>query len=524
MSDFPQVPRPVSGQVSGPLLLGRRGFMLAAGGAALATLSLPRAARAQDSGTLVYALSAYPPSLEPFRHDGAAAATVKLQLFRGLLGLDGEGAITHELAESYELENDTTYLFRLRPEAVFHNGQPVTARDVKFSLETIVAEGSTAYFVNDLKVISSIEEVDEKTVRIVLNVPTPPFDKLLATPYVPILCADAGLEEPVGAGPYLMEASERGVSIDLVAFEDYYKPGLPRTPRLRMIVYRDESLRVAALEAGDVDLIEYVPWQSMGRIEDNAGLVLQETNGPSMYIGFNVEQPPFDDPRVRLGVALAINRQDIVDAAFFGRGAPLNGLPIDESSEFYSEALSELWSYDPERAAALFREAGVAGQTVTLLSTATYSMHQDTAEIVQQYLIAAGLNVQLALPEWGARIAQGNEGRYQFAINGGSMVINDPDGLTGMIATASPSYRRSYGYSNAEIDAALNEARHELDFEARRAAYERVAELVRDDVPICMLTSRSQGYAFKSGVSGFQSIPGILNSYSGFVLEYAEIA
>lgn len=507
-----------------PLLLTRRGFLAATGGAALSTIALPKIARAQNAGTLVYALSAYPPSLDPFRHDGAAAATVKLQLYRGLLGLDSAGQVSPELAESFEQTDDLTYVFHLRPDAVFHNGQPVTARDVKFSLEQITAEGSTAYFVNDLRIIEAINEIDDMTVEIKLTVPTPAFDKLLATPYVPVISADAGVAEPVGAGPYRIEASERGVSLDLVAFEDYYKPGLPRSPRMRMIAYRDDSLRVAALEAGDVDIIEYVPWQSMPQIEGNNELVLQETFGPSMYIAFNTDQAPFDDPRVRLGVALAINRQDIVDAAFFGRGTPMHGLPIFETSPFYSDTTANLWSYDPDRARALFQEAGVLGRTVTLLSTSSYAMHQDTAEIVQQYLIAAGLNVELALPEWGARVTMGNEGRYQFAINGGSMVIDDPDGLTGMLATASANYRRSFGYSNAELDAALAEARHELDFDRRRAAYERVAELVRDDVPIAMLTWRSQGYAINAAVQGFEAIPGILNSYTGFVLELAEIA
>lgn len=508
-----------------PLLLTRRGFLATTGGVALSTFVLPRAARAQNTGTLIYALSAYPPSLDPFRHDGTAAMTVKLQIHRGLLGLDTEGKVSPELAESFERTDDLTYVFHLRPEAKFHNGKPVTARDVKYSLEQIIAEGSTAYFVNDLNIIDEITEVDDKTVQIKLKVPTPAFDKLLATPYVPVIQADAGAEEPVGAGPYKIETSERGVSIDLVAFEDYYKPGLPKSPRMRMIAYRDDSLRVAALEAGDVDIIEYVPWQSMPQIEGNKELVLQETAGStSMYISFNTSQPPFNDPRVRLGIALAINRQDVVDAAFFGRGVPLEGLPIFETSEFYSDATSKLWSFDPDRARALFEEAGVLGQTVTLLSTSSYPMHQDTAEIVQQYLIAAGLNVELALPEWGARVAMGNEGRYQFCINGGAMVIDDPDGLTGMIATGSANYRRSFGYSNAELDAALTEARHELDVERRRTAYNRVAEIVRDDVPIAMLTWRSQGYAAKATVKGFESIPGSLNAYSGFVLELAEIA
>ncbi len=498
-------------------LLTRRGFM-AASGAAMASLSLPMAARAQDADVLKYALSAFPPGLDPFRHEGGASIVAKLQIMRGLLGLDADGEIVGELAESWE-EDEQGYTFKLRDNAVFHNGDPVTAQDVVWTLEQITADGSTAYFVTDLAVISEAFAMDDKTVRVNLDTPTPGFLKLLATPYVPVLSASAGMEELVSAGPYKIASMEEGVSIDLEAFEDYYKEGFPKTKKLQLIVYADESLRVAALESGDVDIIEYVPWQSMSRVEENADLVLQETTGPNMIINFNVEQAPFDDPRVRQAVAYAIKREDIVQAAFYGRGRPLLGLPVDENSEIANEATQELFSYDPEKAKALLEEAGVVGQTVTLLSSSTYSMHQDTALVVQQYLNAVGLNCELELPEWGARVAQGNEGQYQFCINGSSTVVNDPDGLTAMIGSGTPTYKRSYGYSNAQIDQLLTEGRHELDAAKRQEIYEQIAQLMKEDVPLCPLTRRTQGFGTQSNVDGFVALVGSSNTYSGFTLE-----
>ncbi|WP_421871803.1 ABC transporter substrate-binding protein [Nitratireductor rhodophyticola] len=502
-------------------LLTRRGF-IATSGAAMAALVLPRAARAQEADTLRYALSAYPPGLDPFRHEGGASIVAKLQIMRGLLGLDADGEIVGELAESWE-EDGSGYTFVLRDNAVFHNGDPVTAHDVVWSIEQITADGSTAYFVTDFSVISAVFAMDDKTVRINLEAPTPGFLKLLATPYVPVLSAKEGLENPVSAGPYTISNMEEGVSIDFEAFEDYYKEGFPKTKKLKMIAYADESLRVAALESGDVDIIEYVPWQSMSRVEENPELVLQETTGPNMIINFNVEQAPFDDPRVRQAVAYAIKREDIVQAAFYGRGRPLLGLPVDENSEIANEATQDLFAYDPEKARALLEEAGVAGQTVTLLSSSTYSMHQDTALVVQQYLNAVGLNCKLELPEWGARVAQGNEGQYQFCINGSSTVVNDPDGLTAMIGSGSPTYKRSYGYSNAELDQLLTDGRHELDPEKRQAIYEEIAQVFKEDVPLCPLTRRTQGFGVKNGVQGFVALIGSSNTYSGFTLEAATL-
>src|SRR5690606_27388765 len=131
----------------------------------------------------------------------------------------------------------------------------------------------------------------------------------------PVISAKAGPEQRTGAGPYRITGEEEGGSSEFEASEGGYKKGLPKTQGLKRVGYKDESLRVAALETGDVDIIEYVPWQSMGQVEGNAGLVLQETTGPSMVINFNVEQPPFDEPRVRQAVCYAIKREDIVNTA-----------------------------------------------------------------------------------------------------------------------------------------------------------------------------------------------------------------
>ena len=102
-----------------------------------------------------------------------------------------------------------------------------------------------------------------------------------------------------------------------------YRKGKPATKKLRFIAYQDESLRVAALESGDVDISEYIPWQNMAAVEKNPNLTLDTLDGPFLYLVFNMQQGPFTNAKLREAVAYAINRDDIVKAAFFGRGSPL---------------------------------------------------------------------------------------------------------------------------------------------------------------------------------------------------------
>jgi peptide/nickel transport system substrate-binding protein len=503
--------------------MNRRGLLAAAAGTGLALAGRP--ARAQGARPLTYALSAYPPNLRPFEHSGAAARTAKVLIHRGLLIFGADGRIHPEVAESWELTNPTTYTFRIRDNAVFHTGEPVTAEDVKYSLAQIVAPGSTAYFKQDFQVVDRVEATSPKTVVITLKQPTASFAAMMASAHAPVVSAAAGManpNEPVGCGPFVLSASEKGVSLTFKANRRFYLPGLPKSDAVNFIVYADDSLRAAALQAGDVDIIEYVPWQAMKTFAADPGMTMQSAMAAYMYLVFNLANGPFRDARVRRAVAHAIKREDIVGAAFLGYGEPLDGLPIDKLSPFFDPATEHLWPYDPDKAKALLQEAGAANLSTTLLATATYGMHRDTAEVIQQNLAAIGMRVELSLPDWGVRVALGNQGKYQFAVNGGGVEFGDPDELTALVGNGSASYRRSVGIVARGIDDLLEQGRHEIDDARRRAIYADLSRLVATEVPICSLNNRTQAYAMRRTVKDFKCLPGsmLLNSGSAFDTAY----
>jgi ABC-type transport system substrate-binding protein len=506
-------------------LFTRRKALLLGSGMLGAALLAPRLSvngvRAASPGTVTYALSAYPPNLRPFEYSGAASRTAKLLLFRGLLSFNDAGQIQPELAESWELTDPKTYVFKLRPNATFQNGEPVTAEDVKASFDFIRAEKSTAYLRQAFQSVDSIDVVDPKTVRIVLKQPTPPFASLLAGQNAPIVFAKQ-MDNPdtmVGAGPFTLENLEKGVSLTFKARKDFYKRGLPKAETVRLIVYADDSLRVAALQAGDVDIIEYVPWQSMESLSQTAGIQLQSSLGLYMYVVFNLKHGPFTDPRVRQAVAHAIKREDIVQAAFLGNGKVLDGVPLPENSPYRTPELDHLWPYDPDRAKALLKEAGAESIQATLLSTSTYGFHKDIAEIIQQHLAVVGMNIKLNLPEWGLRISQGNEGRYHLAINGGAPELGDPDDLTAFFGSGSDSYRRSYGLNDPVLDDLLKRGRHESDPDKRIKLYTDLQRAVGETTPVTFLNYRVQAYALRNNVKEFKVLPDFLLNQSGMAFD-----
>jgi len=505
------------------LFLSRRSLLTAA-----ATLPLlHRAARAERTpGTLTFGLSSYPPTLQPWANSGTAAATIKVLIFRGLLSYDKDGKLRGELAEKWERDGDTGWVFHLR-DAVFQNGAPVTSDDVKWTIAQIADEKSTAYLKSEFQTVQQVETPDPRTVRIITKQPTATLPLWFASFHVPIIAKGSteGGGTPVGAGPYVLKGQERGVSLDLVAFDKFYKPGLPKMKNLRVIVYADENLRAAALQAGDVDVIEYVPWQSMQAIGADPRLKLDTTDGPFMFIQFNGKAGPFGDPRVRQAIGHAIRRDEIVKTAFFGRGAVLEGMPIPSESEFYDAAKEKFWNYDLDKAKALLKEAGHAdGFSCTMLSTAQYSMHKTTAEVCQQHLAEIGIQVQLNLPDWPTRVSLGNKGQYELAIQGSSGDSNDPDALAQVIdGELVASYARSFAMPTPKLHELLAAGRAEFDPAKRRAIYDQVQTVALEEAPIVSLCWRSQGYGMAKDVSGFHNLPGALTFYSGITLEETSI-
>lgn len=500
----------------------RRSLLGAAAALPAATLIGNRRAMAQAAGgTLRFGLSAFPPSLRPWPSTGASAGTVKLQLFRGLLGNDAKGELRGELAESWRQVDPVTYEFKLRPNAVFQDGAKVDPDAIRFNVEAISAEKSTAYQRAVFQNVAKVEAVDAQTVRLVLKEPSATFLPALATYNSGFISPKSSENDPIGAGPYRLAGQERGARIEVEAFDKFYKPGLPRSKRIVFQVFQDENLRAAALRTGDVDVIEYVPWAQMDQIESDANQKLLLSDGGYMCLLFNCARGPFADKRVRQAVAWAVRREDVVKAAFFGRGRVLNGIPFRTTAAMNDPALNEGWGLDLDKAKALLAAAGVgSGFTAKLLSTAQFGMHKDTAEVVQQSLAAIGIQCELNMPEWGSRVQLGNRGQYDLAVHGLSGDFNDPDSMTAYLLGGQPaSYSRPVGFNSEKANALMKAGQAESDPAKRLATYRELRDVLLDEAAFVGLAWRAQGYATRANVSGFSNLPGFLSLSSGNILE-----
>jgi glutathione transport system substrate-binding protein len=499
---------------------------LASGGAA-------NQSYAADGGTLYFGLSGEPSTLDSTINAGTPARTIRLAIHRGLVNYGPDGKLSQELAQSYDVSPDAlTYTFKLR-DAKFHDGSPVTAQDVKASIERITAADSKATYRNELGVIKSIETPDAKTVKLTLSKPFVPLVHYLALPESAIVPAawikDHGKDPnaaPIGAGPFKFSAWERGRELTVEKFDGYYKKGKPHLDDVHYVFYADENTRVNALKSSDVDIIDYVPWKDAASIEADSNLKLASTTGPFMMLQFNTKFEPFSKPEVRQAVSYAIDRATVINTAFNGRGTPLFGIAIPEGYMGYSKEKANFFKHDVAKAKELLAKAGYPnGFEARLLSTAQYGFHNNTAVAVQAELAKIGIKAKLDLPDWSGRIAKNNAGDYDFLVAGTAGDIADPDWLSNFFYGGQQLVRlnNSAYFNDQGINDLLDKGRVTLDTTEREKIYGQFVDRALEQSPFVFLMWRDQSFGLNKKVKGFTNIPGFLTFQSGFTVENVEV-
>lgn len=502
-------------------------FMLSACGGETTTEAEPGAEVDEDAivedGTLTFGLSTEPSNLLTGQDAGVVGYTMFTLLHRGLMEFDETGEVVEGLAESYEQPESTNYVFTLREGLEFSDGTPITAEVVEANLEFQSDPENSTFVYPGLQSIESIDTPDDRTVDITLNAPNAAFLQYLAVPTAAIVPED--VLDPtesawVGAGPYVIDQHNHGTNMVLSPNESFYAADEVSLGTLDLVFYPDGTARTNALVSGEVDLIDYVPWEDFERIESDSDLILDPISAPFMYVHFNVEdeEGPMADPLIREAVGYAINRDNIVDAVFSGNGEPLYGMPLDENDPNFDEEWENMYDYDPDRARELLDEAGYDdSQTLTLLTSSEYVFHQDTALSVQADLEAVGINVELANPDWATRVSEGIAGNYDLAVAGNSAIVPDTSWISSYVG-GPVNYSRSFGYDYPELTGAVESGLEAEEEDERREHYAQAREMMIEDTPIVMLSTRDQAYAYNQSVGNFENYPGFLTFYSGYSL------
>ena len=347
--------------------------------------------------------------LDPQEHEGTATTDNFLNaLHDALIKNYRETLFDHPgLAERYEFAPDAkSATFWLRPGIKFHNGEPVTVEDVKFSFENY--RGAKA---DVLKTKTErIEIIDTRTVRFHFKEPFLDFPMIFGTSnvsgagwivpakYYQQVGPDGFKQKPIGAGPYKLVNQEAGTKLEFEAFEDYYRP--VHVKQLVMIAVPEGTTRVAMLERGEADLMYFVPGELIERLQKNPKIVLAPVLSGSWWLefpGFQNPQNPFHDKRVRQAVSLAVDRQAINEAELGGFGKN-SGNWINNDVQYAIEWPA--FERDLGRARQLLQEAGYPnGFTVDWLTPVP--TYYSRGESVVAQLGEIGIRAKLQVMERG---------------------------------------------------------------------------------------------------------------------------
>jgi len=473
------------------------------------------AENAKYGGVLKVGLSADPPDLNPFVQTGGAAERVKTLVYNSLLMYDMQGNLMPSLAESWEMLDKKTYIFHIRKDAKFHNGQPVTAEDVKFSIEIIMDPSTGAFLYSDFdSSIEKIEVIDEKTIKIILKSQNASFLGLLGMLHASIVSknwVEAGHNlnnEMMGTGAFKFVKWDPGVKLTFIRNDNYWREGLPYLDGMELIPIKDEDVRTNAFISGEVDFVDFPPWKNWNTIESNPGLTISKSANFAMVLFFNPHFEPFSNPKVRQAIKYAIDDRAIAEAVFFGHAVPAGGGLLPPGHWATSEAIQNFYVYDPDKARHLLTEAGYPdGFKVKLMATSTYGMHRMTAAVVQDQLKKVGIDVQLDLTEWGSTVERRGKGEYDFMVYAAGLTRPDPDAYSSYIESKAGFMARPVGYKDEMTDKLLEIGRLALDPELRKKIYNVLEMRFLEQCPIAILARRETGFAHKTELKGFLNFP-----------------
>ncbi|UCG07194.1 MAG: ABC transporter substrate-binding protein [Desulfobacterales bacterium] len=431
------------------------------------------------ASTMVVAQDESPRMMNPHGDDSDAGLQYMANFFDGLLQRKGpEGTLSPALAERWERLDLLTWKFYLRKGVKFHNGNPFTAADVKFSFERL-SNPDVSEFINTGKSIASIETPDDYTVVIKTKDPIPWFANNMHQVFMmdkeSTESRDPGevMVKPIGTGAYKLEEWVKGSYVRIEANEDYWE-GAPPIKKVEIRPITESSTRFAALASGQVDMVTGVPVELYDKIRSNPKLeIISRPARRSIFLSFgNAPGSPMADIRVRKAMYRAINEEEIISKVMRGHAAPAAQIP-DPPTIGYNDELKRL-SYDPMEATKLLKEAGYEkGFSVTLTGpNDRYIQDEQIAEAVAKYLAKVGIKVNLDVKPKSIFFPQVAKGELEFYLIGWFDGTFDM-GRTYFKLAHSRDEEKGYGelnganYSDPEVDKLLESTANIVDPQER---------------------------------------------------------
>nr|WP_246513197.1 ABC transporter substrate-binding protein [Azospirillum picis] len=505
--------------------------------------------------SLVFCSEANPESFNPQVTTTGTSMNAALPLYNNLVEfMRGTTRVIPGLAESYTVSPDgLTYEFHLRRDVWFHSNshftptRPFDADDVLFSIERQwkddhpfhkIGRATYDYFkdMSMAALLKTVEKVDDHTVRITLNRPEAPFLANLAMPFSSIQSAEyadvlarAGTpdlfdEQPIGTGPYRFVSFQKDMAIRYKSFDRYWGGRQP-LDNLVFSINPNGAVRLNKLRSGECHLMVFPNPAELAKIANDPNLVIQRREGLNVaYMAFNTRKPPLDDARVRRAIAMAVDKQTLIDAVYEGGGRVAKN-PIPPIMWSYDDSIEDT-PFDPEAARRLLAEAGHAdGLSIELwhpsVARAYLPNGKRAAELIQANLERVGIKVTLVTDEWREYRRRLAQGEHDMAIYGWTGDNGDPDNFLFVLLgcdAARPGGGNFAKWCDPAFEDEVVKAKRTGIQEERVAHYQEAQRIFHRELPWLPIAHSVVSVALRKEVKNYRIDP-FLQVFTGVDIE-----
>ena len=480
-----------------------------------------------------------PPTLDPHLPTDATSAQIIVEVFGGLVPIDPELNVVPDLAESWDISPDgLVYTFRIRPDATFHNGKPVTAEDVRWSLERATDPLTEAPNVDqylgdivgvDAKLqgnaleISGVRVINEHTVEITIDESKSFFLAKMTYPTAFVLDQEnieanpkSWFREPNGTGPFKMSEYKVGETL-VLSRHDGYHLGAAKLAEVEMILsggtsmlmYENDEIDIAGVGLSDLDRL-LDPTHSL-----NSELLQASPSFSIQYIGLNVDEPPLDDLNVRKALNLAIDKREIATIVLGDQVVPATGILPPGFPGFNSSVSG--YEFNPEEAKRLLLASKYGDDlenmppiTITTPGSFGANVSLDMEVILAMWEKNLGIKTEFQQTEFATFLKDLHKGRFQMFDIGWIADYPDPENFLDILFYSDSSNNHT-NYNNPDVDALLEQARIERDETMRFSIYNEVEQTILDDAPWIPLWYSGERYLLvKPNVHDFLQTPLII--------------
>ena len=483
-----------------------KGAAIAGAAAALpGGLTGPAAAQTTQKRELVVAQGGDIAFLDPHMSTSSNDIRISFNIFDNLTSRRPDGKLSPGLATEWKLQGQQAWVFKLRQGVKWHNGDPFSSADAKFSIERTYDPAAKMRVNTVLTTIERIEAPDATTLVIHTKKPDPLLParlgfyagQIVPKKYLESVGAETFNQKPVGTGPVRFVSWTKDDRIVLDANADYWG-GKPDFDRLVVRALPEMAPRVGALLKGEVDIATQLPPDQGERVKGNASTVVAGALYGGLYVlAVNSKVKPLDNPLVKQALSLAIDRELIIKELWRGRGVVPSG-PIAKGDNHFDASQPTL-AYDPKEAKERLKKAGYKGEEIIITTTSGYMAgDKPMAEAVQAMWKDVGINGKVEVVEYSVR-AQMNKDKTFKGLwwSDPTSTLRDPDGM--MWRLLGPGGPQDY-WRHAEWDELGNTARFSVDEKFRGEAYKKMTKIFLEHFPWLPILQPYEDYGLQKHV------------------------